>query len=156
VAHGDMVLQLTGIQGESRDSEHKGWIDVMGWSWGMQSPSDVVTGQRIGRAKVNNLKIIKRVDKASPTLIQYLKTNKVMKQGRLRVRKAGGNPFVYYEIQLENVRLTEVTAESQDQELVEHWSLSFTTATFKYTPQNASGGPESGTTEYTLDAYDDV
>jgi type VI secretion system secreted protein Hcp len=155
VAHGDMLLHLAGITGETQDAEHKGCMDVDSWSWGMQSPSDMVTGSPIGRAKVNNLKVVKRVDKSSPTLIQYLKQNTVMKKGRLLVRKAGGNPFVYYEINLENVRLTELTTSSEKEELVETLSLSFARATFKYTPQNAQGGPASGTNEYTVDAYDE-
>jgi type VI secretion system secreted protein Hcp len=135
--------------------DNKGAIDVVSWSWGMQSPSDVVTGNPVGRVKVSNLKVVKNVDKSSPTLIQYLRKNTTMKQGRLLIRKAGGKPFVYYEIHLENVRVTELTTVSENQEIVEKVSLSFVKATFRYTPQNASGGPASGVTEYTLDAYDD-
>jgi type VI secretion system secreted protein Hcp len=150
-----MFLSLDGVTGETSDVDHKGCIDVKSWSWGMQSPSDVMTGQPISRVKVNNLKIVKLVDKSSPTLIQYLRNNTMMKKGCLLIRKAGGTPFTFYEIHLEKVRLTELITSSQDTDIVESVSLSFAKATFKYTPQSSTGGPASGKTEYTVDAYDD-
>ena len=39
---GDMFLMVKGakhglIKGESQDDQHKGEIEVLGWSWGMQA-----------------------------------------------------------------------------------------------------------------------
>ena len=39
-----MFLKLHGVTGEASDTEHKGEIDVVSWSWGMQANSSLATG----------------------------------------------------------------------------------------------------------------
>src|SRR5438552_4160912 len=102
-----MLLQLAGITGESHDAKHKEFIDLVSWSWGMLSPTDVSTGQAYGKTKVDDFKIVKRTDRSSPVLIQYLRENIIVKTGQLIVRKAGGSePLPYYEINFKNLRVT--------------------------------------------------
>lgn len=50
----DMFLKLEGISGESKDSSHKGEIDILAWSWGMTNSgtAHVGGGAEIGRAHV--------------------------------------------------------------------------------------------------------
>ena len=35
----DYFLQIAGVEGESMDSKHKGWIEVDSWSWGETRPA---------------------------------------------------------------------------------------------------------------------
>ena len=48
----DYFLQITGIDGESTDAKHKGWIDVESWSWGETNPGVRATGGGAGAGKV--------------------------------------------------------------------------------------------------------
>ena len=96
MARSDMFLKATGqrsgaVVGESNDKNFPGQIDVVDWSWGMSAPS-TVGGQRSGRTSLDELKIVKRVDKASTALMAVLNTNDVLSTVVLTVRKSGGTP----------------------------------------------------------------
>lgn len=54
----DAFLKLDGIEGESTDAHHKGWIDVLSYSLGGSS----------GRRSLHDFHIVKSLDKASPRL----------------------------------------------------------------------------------------
>jgi type VI secretion system secreted protein Hcp len=77
---GDMFLMVKGakhgvIKGESQDTAHKGEIDVLSWSWGMQGRPSLGGGGASGKATINDLKIVKRLDSASTALMGALRTN---------------------------------------------------------------------------------
>jgi len=155
VANQDMLLQLAGVVGESHDADHKEFIDVVSWSWGMLAPTDTSTGHARGQTKVDNFKIVKRADRSSPVLIQYLKQNTIIKSGKLLVRKAGGpEKLAYYEVEFKNLRVTSFATNSNNEELSETFTLAFENATFKYIPQSKTGAKGGGQVEYTVNAYD--
>jgi type VI secretion system secreted protein Hcp len=154
VAVGDMLLQLAGVTGESADASHKDFIDLVSWSWGMVSPTDASTGHAHGKARVEDFKIVKRADRSSPVLIQYLRENTIVKTGHLIVRKAGGaDPLAYYEINFKNLRVTSFHTLTEEMEPHETVTFAFETATFKYTPQSRTGAKGGGVVEYTVTAY---
>ncbi len=141
MAIGDMFLKVQGVTGESRDADHKGEIEVMSWSWGLQASGSAGAGTLpTGRGAMSELEIVKRVDQSSPALMLFLRTHKPIKQARLTVRKAGETPLEYLTIDLSNARVTSLKIESADAELVERVRLGFTSVTVTYTPQDAKGG----------------
>jgi type VI secretion system secreted protein Hcp len=154
MATGDMLLQLAGVTGESSDVKHKDFIDLVSFSWDMSSPTDLSTGQPYAKTKIEDFRIVKRADRSTPVLIQYLYTNTVIKTGRVIVRKAGGSdPLTYYEIEFKNLRVTSFRTETEKEEVTEQVTLGFETATFKYTPQSATGAKGGGVVESTITAY---
>ena len=81
-----MFLKLKGakhgdIQGEAQDDKHKNEIEVLSWSWGMQGKVSISTGAAAGKATMRELRIVKKVDKASTALMSALRTNEVIKEG---------------------------------------------------------------------------
>jgi type VI secretion system secreted protein Hcp len=148
-----MFLKMQGVTGEAVDPDHHGEIDVVSWSWGMQAPTSTVTGTAAGKAVVSELHIIKRVDQSSPTLMGFLKNNKVIAQAQLTVRKAGSTPLTYFKIELENVRVTSIKAESESAELNEHLSLGFSKVRVSYIPQGKAGGSGGGANVFETDAH---
>lgn len=153
MATADMFLKIRGVTGESSDADHKGEIEVVSWSWGMQAPTSVATGQALGKATLSELHIVKRVDQSSPTLMNYLRTNKEIAEAVLSVRKAGTGPLEYFKIELENARLTSLQAESQGAELVERVNVGFSKIRVSYTPQGSSGARGGGTNVFEADAH---
>lgn len=151
-----MFLKLTGVTGEAQDIDHKGEIDVVSWSWGMQASTSMATGQVTSKSTLSELKVIKRVDQSSPTLMTFLRNNKLVAQGRLAVRKAGKTPLEYFTIELENVRVTSVQAESESAELVERVTLGFTKVKVSYTPQDKTGAKGGGANVFEADAHANV
>jgi type VI secretion system secreted protein Hcp len=146
----DMFLKIQGVTGEANDADHKGEIQIISWSWGMQSPT-ALGGQATGKATLTELKIVKRVDQASPTLMSFLRNRKTLSQASLVVRKAGKTPLEYFKIELENVVITSLQAGSNEAELVEHVNLGFTKFRAIYTPQDLTGARGGGANVFETD-----
>ena len=134
-----MFLKMDGITGEARDDKHAEEIEVMSWSWGIQGSTDIATGQASAKARIGELQIVKRVDLSSTTLMQFANYNKLVKEAKLTVRKAGKEPLEYLIMELTGVRVTAVKVESTKDELVERVNLSFAKVLVTYTPQLATG-----------------
>jgi type VI secretion system secreted protein Hcp len=141
-----MFLKVQGVTGDAVDTEHKNEIEVVSWSWGM-SASDA------GVPRIAELDVVKRVDQASATLMNFLRSRKVVSQAQLTVRKAGKVPLAYFKIELENVRVTALKTESENSELVEHVSLGFSKVRVSYTPQSATGAAGGGTNVFEADTH---
>jgi type VI secretion system secreted protein Hcp len=87
----DYFLQIDGVEGESTDAKHKGWIDVDSWSWGENNPTPVSAGGGGGAGKVQmqDFHFISRVSKASPKLFLACASGQHLKEAKLVARKAG-------------------------------------------------------------------
>jgi type VI secretion system secreted protein Hcp len=145
-----MYLKLTGVTGESNADKHVGDIDLVSWSWGMQSSHYLSAGAPSGAAQFSLITVTKRVDRATPTLFQFLDQHKVVSSGTLTVSKSsGGTPLEYMTIDLTNVRIVTVDVRSDDAELVESMTLSAETITVNYTPQASAGSLASGPISFT-------
>jgi type VI secretion system secreted protein Hcp len=150
-----MFLKVQGVTGESGDADHKNEIEVVSWSWGMQGSISVTTGEPTGRCTLSELDVVKRADQASPTLMSFLHSNKLVGQAKLTVRKAGKTPVEYLAIELKQVRITSLKLESQGTELVERLRLGFQVVRVTYTPQDSKGGPGASNV-FEADAHDVV
>jgi type VI secretion system secreted protein Hcp len=153
-----MFLKATGqrtgeIAGESSDKTFVNQIDVVDWSWGMTAPS-AVSGQRTGRVTLGELRLVKRVDKSSTSLMAVMSNNELMPTVTLTVRKAGGAASLpYFIVKLTQARINTYNVNSTVGEdgapvLMEHLSLSFKSITIDYTPQSATGAG-TGTSSFT-------
>jgi len=151
----DMFLKIDGakqgpIKGESSDARHPGEIDVLSWSWGMDSPADAF-GQATARTAVDQLRVVKRVDSATTALMSALRNNEVVKKAVLTVRKASGaEALEYFTITVEKARLTHHRVwggEGKDSSvLTEELALSFQKITVDYVPQSKTGGGKGTST----------
>ena len=152
MAIADMFLKVHGVTGEAADPDHKGEIEVVSWSWGMKGSVSVTSGKG-AKATATELHVIKRVDQASATLMKYLWTNKLVNQAQLTVRKAGKTPLEYFKIELENVRVTSFTTESEGTELVERVTLGYSKVKASYVPQDGSGAQGGGANVFEADVH---
>jgi type VI secretion system secreted protein Hcp len=152
---GDMFLMVKGakhglIKGESQDDQHKGEIDVLSWSWGMQARASIGGGTATGKATINDLRIVKRVDSASTALMLALRTNEQIQKAVLTLRKAGKSQVEYLKVTIEQGRVTALTVEGGDPsgsaDVVERVSFSFNKIEVEYVPQGKDGLPQGGMT----------
>ena len=148
MAQRDMFLRIEGsrqglVRGESLDQSHLGEIDVMSWSWGMDSPGDAF-GLPTGRTNMELLRVSKRVDSATTALMSALRNNEVIRKAVLTVRKAGDEALAYLTITVENARLVHqrvMGGEGADSSILsEEIALSFQKVTVEYVPQVRTGG----------------
>jgi type VI secretion system secreted protein Hcp len=155
VGAGDMFLMVKGakhgvIKGESQDGKHKDEIEVLSWSWGMQAKTSLGGGTATGKATINDLRIVKRVDSASTALMLALRTNEPIQKAVLTLRKAGKSQLEYLKITIEQGRVTALTVEAGDlsgsAEIFERVSFTFNKIEVEYVPQGKDGLPQGGMT----------
>jgi type VI secretion system secreted protein Hcp len=152
---GDMFLMVKGakhgvIKGESQDGQHKGEIDVLSWSWGMQAKPSLGGGTASGKASIHDLRIVKRVDSASTALMLALRTNEPIQKAVLTLRKAGKTQLEYMKVTIEQGRVTALTVDAGDvsgsPDVIERVSFSFNKIEIEYVPQGKDGQPQGGMT----------
>lgn len=144
MAIGDMFLKVETarqgvIKGESIDDKHRTEIDVKSWSWGMSARSAIAGVGATGKATLDELRIVKKVDSASTALMAALRNNDEIKKATLCIRKAGGDPLEYLKITLQKARITQLGLDTQESEIVERVSFAFQQITVDYVPQGAEG-----------------
>lgn len=144
-----MFLSIKGaksgvIKGESQDAAHTSEIDVVSWSWGMQGRSSLGGGLASGKALMNELKIVKRIDSASTPLMCALRANELITRAVLTLRKAGATALEYLTITIEQGRVTSISIDAGGDraatpDVFEHVSFTFNKITVAYVPQGKDG-----------------
>lgn len=139
----DYFLKLDGISGESKDSKHKGEIEVLSFSFGetQSRPSGTGGGVGAGKVKMSEFSFTARTTKASPQLFLSCAQGKHLKEAILTVRKAGGSQQEYLIIKLNDVLVSAYALGSAEGESEPHdaFSLNFIKLSYDYKPQKADG-----------------
>ena len=144
-----MYLKMTGVTGESLADGHIGDIDLVSWGWGLLAPYDTMTGAPSGATSFHNLNFTKRVDRATPTLFQFVDRHQKVSKATLTVSKSsGGAALEYLTIEMSMVRVITIDVKSEDAELMENVSLAFQNVAINYTPQSTLGTQGSGPITY--------
>ena len=128
----EAFLRLDGIPGESRDARFKDTIDVLAFSWGVSAAGT--------RPAFQNFSFSKRVDQASPLLLQRVAAGQVIPRATLSVRDAG-KPQDFLVYCLTDVRVTELATSGSagDDRPAEQVALSYGTIFETYRKQNPDG-----------------
>jgi type VI secretion system secreted protein Hcp len=139
----DYFLKLDGISGESKDSKHKGEIEVLSFSFGETQSGGSGTGGGGGAGKVqmSDFSFTARMSKASPQLFLHCAQGKHIKQAFLTARKAGGSQQEYLKIKLNDVLVSSYALGGSEAEVEPHdvFSLKFVKISYDYAPQKADG-----------------
>ena len=136
----DIFLKIDGIDGESADGKHKDEIDILSWSIGANNAGSMAHGGGGGSGKVayQDLTISKRVDKASPKLLECCSNGKHIKKIVLVARKQGETQLEYLKVTLSDV-LVSSFQQGGSEEASESVAFNFSHIEYVYIPQNASG-----------------
>jgi type VI secretion system secreted protein Hcp len=142
VAAVDYFLKIDGIEGESRDARHKGAIELESFSWGEAS-----TGQQpggggggAGKVRIGDLRVVMKLNKASPLLLLACASGQHLKQVMLttgRPGKMAGDFLVY---KLSDVLVSAYnTAGTREGAPTDEIAFSFARIEVEYRPQKADG-----------------
>jgi type VI secretion system secreted protein Hcp len=155
----DMFINIDGIKGESKDSKHKGEIDVLAWSWGLSNSGTfhMGGGGGAGKCSMQDLSFTKYVDAGSADLQLACANGKHLKSAKLVVRKAGENPLEYIIIELTELLVTSVSTGGSGGEdrLTENVTLNFEEVHFTYWTQDDKG-KKGDSTEYKYNMAENV
>lgn len=104
----DAFLKIDGIPGESQDSKHKEWIEIISYSFGAhqqvagqkRSTGGAAAGQRVD---LHDLNFVKILDKASPKLFLFCCNGTHIPKVTIELCRATGDKTKYMEVKLEDV-----------------------------------------------------
>ena len=143
----DIFAKLGDIKGESTDSKHKDEIEVLSFSWGVSNPAShgAGGGAGAGKATFQDLSIVHRIDKATPSLFAACATGEHLKDATITHRKAGKGQQEYLIVKMNDVLVTGVVhGGAGGSPASESVSLVFAKVDLEYKPQKADGSLDAG------------
>jgi type VI secretion system secreted protein Hcp len=139
----DALLKIDGIDGEAHDDKHKGWIDVLSWSFSSSQPGNTHTGggSSAGKANFGDVNIVKAFDKASSYLMQHVANGKHIKEATLKMRKAGETKVDYLVIKMTDLIIAsyDTGGSGGEEALTEQFSMNFAKIEWSYHEQAEDG-----------------
>lgn len=145
----DYFLQITGIEGESTDAKHKGWLDVESWSWGeSQTPAAAVgAGGGAGRVQMQDATFMTRMTKASPKLFLACAAGTHVKEAKLAAVRTGATQLEFLTWTLSDVLVTSYqTSAGGDEVPTDAVSLNFGAIRVEYKAQKPDGSLDAPVT----------
>ncbi len=139
-----MFMKIDGANGESKDSNHKNWSDIVSFSWGATQPGNMASGGGLGagKASFNDLHVVARIDKAAPAVMKHCASGKHLGKVELSVCKAGGQQVEYTKITLEDVLVSSVqlSGELNSESVVVNYAFQAAKVKQQYWEQTEQGG----------------
>jgi type VI secretion system secreted protein Hcp len=147
----DFYVQIDGIKGESTDSEHKDWIEVLAFNQSLSQPEVAAAnpggGRATGRVEHQDITITKHLDAASPKLYEACASGKHIKEVTIDMMRAGGDkPVKYMVVKMEDVVISHVATSGSGDSPTESISLNFRKIEWTYTQQRRADGSQGGNT----------
>ncbi len=146
----DAFVKIDGIEGESTDSKHSGWIEALNYSAGASqtvsttaSSSGGATGER---ADIKPFTFTKQVDSSSPKLFQACAAGTHFDKITIALHRAGGSEKVkFLEYELSNCIICDVSTNGGGADLPsESISINFGKIIITYAKQKRDGGGLAG------------
>jgi type VI secretion system secreted protein Hcp len=110
----DTYLHIDGIKGESTDSAHKDWIELISYSPATPQPAPTTAaaaGGGSGKVKMQDFHFVKKVDVASPKLYLASSSGKHFANVTVEVMKSsGGTKQKFLTVKLTEVYITGVSS----------------------------------------------
>ena len=158
-----VFAKYDGIDGESTDSNHDKWIDVLSIDWGAHRPGGGATGQtrRRGAAIVEDLTLTMEYEKSTPKLQEKCLMGEIIPKLEIeQTANYGGARATYLKYELKNVMITSFRVSGQvgedtdgdgvvdEKRPVVVCSLNFEEIKVTYTELDRETGANKGNVEY--------
>ncbi len=144
-------LKLPDIEGESMAADYEGDIEILSWSWGVSNfGSGIALGRRLGGACIQDMSLVKYIDKASIDLIMSVTTATQHDEATLTlVKNTGDASLAYLVIEMRDVSISSFSTGGSvgEDRMTENLTLKFSEALWTYTEQasDLSAGQEHQT-----------
>lgn len=144
----DTFIRIDGIEGESTDSQHKGWIEAFNYKLAVKqrisNTASSAGGAAAERADFEPFNFTIPMDKASPKLALACAAGAHIDEIRVEVCRAGGDRVTYMTYRLCNCIIKRISTIGGGRFPVESVSIDFGRIHWRYTQQKRSGGGALG------------
>lgn len=153
----DAFIKIDGVDGESTDSKHGAWIELLGYEHTAEQPSSGSTSSSgayaTGRVELSRFKITKAIDLTTPVLYNKCTLNENIPTVTMELCRATGDKETYYVVTLTNVKVASLSckgvakgakASPLPTEVVE---LAYSKIAWVYTQTDHATGAQGGVTE---------
>ncbi|MBE9520058.1 MAG: type VI secretion system tube protein Hcp [Proteobacteria bacterium] len=152
----DDFLKIDGIEGESTDADHGGWIEVLSFNWGISQTASASASSSGGgttqRADLQDLSIVKLLDSATPVLFKTCAKGGHIDEVKVELCRAGGDKLTYMEYIMNNVIISSVsTGGGGGGEPTESVTFNYGKIELIYTKQERKGGGGGGKVAFCWD-----
>jgi type VI secretion system secreted protein Hcp len=136
----DAYLKIEGVDGDSTDSQHPKWIQVLSFSHAVSAPSAAAS-----LPSLSEICFLKLTDQASPVLEQDCAKGKSFPAATLELITVDAARARFYQIVLSNLVVSSVSASGSAGDLkpAESICLAFSLIQWSYTEFDATGLPRS-------------
>src|SRR5215469_12691874 len=136
----DIYMQIDGLKGESTDSEHKDWIELIDFNHRIVQPASATAssagGGTTARCQHHDYSITKFIDLASPKLYELCSSGKHIKDVTIEMMRASGDKRVkYMVVKMEQVVISNVKPSGGADFPTENVSFNYGTIKWTYTQQ---------------------
>ena len=143
-----IYVKYDGIDGEATHQDHKKWIDVGSFQFGIgraiSTPSGSTNNREASEPSVSEITISKLMDGASPKLFTESATGNVGKKVQVHLVSTGSPGHTYVEYTLTNALISSYAISTGGDRPSESVSISFTKIEYKFIPyddKNNAGTP---------------
>ncbi|MEC7119169.1 MAG: type VI secretion system tube protein Hcp [Pseudomonadota bacterium] len=152
----DIYVQFRGkykVEGESRDSEHKDWLEVNSWNHAIRQPKSAtassVGGHTAERCEHADMTFLKDLDSTSPKLWEACSAGYTFDEVQIDFYRANGDKRIkYLEIKLKHVLLSHVTPSVAGEGVpTELFGLKYAAVEWIYTQQTIEGTSKGAVTK---------
>lgn len=147
----DAFIKIDGIEGESTDDRHPGWIETIAFRSGHSMPISKRTssthGATLGRVDFDTFAFSKLIDKSSPLLMSACAAGTHINDITVELCRAGTDKVKFMAYKFKNSLISSVLTSSGDPNNgfpVELVKISFGKIEWCYSRQNRHGGGTSG------------
>jgi type VI secretion system secreted protein Hcp len=150
----NIYLQLKDIKGESTDTNHKEWLEVLSFSHSFTQPTSpsrsTAGGGTVERATHADFTISKYLDASTDDLIKACWAGKTIATAQLQAYRSdgeGNKAALYLQVDFEQVVISNYSISGGPGDIpTENVSLSYGKVTYSYYPQSETDGTQ-GTKE---------
>ena len=129
-------IRFDGIDGESTNKDHRGEIDLLSWSWGLNAVTVTSGGGGSGASRVapRDFHFVHRYDKASPALAKSAASGRHVASAVMSSRKAGAGQKDFLKVTMTDVLITSVATGDDGSGPTEQVSITYAEIAFSYQP----------------------
>jgi len=123
--YGAAYIKFDGVDGEATDKDHRGWSDLLSLSESSTIPNDSVSTSSRGEVVLEDIVVVKELDKSSPKLAESIIMGKVFPKVLINLCSEDESDC-YLSYELVNVMITSYSISGSENQIpVEEISLSF-------------------------------